>query len=60
MTIDAGVEKDESHAGKIVTKGWYERNKSNFPASRWETFDPTKTYAKYTIKGGEVRGAFAK
>ena len=27
MNIDANVEKDESHAGKIVTKSYYERNK---------------------------------
>jgi protein FAM50 len=59
MSIDANVEKDESHAGKIVTKGYYERNKANFPASRWEVFDPTVVRDKYSIKGGEVRGAFA-
>jgi hypothetical protein len=29
MMGDASIEKDESHAGKIVTKGWYERNKVN-------------------------------
>lgn len=59
MTIDASIEKDESHAGKIVTKAYYERNKNNFPASRWEVFDPTIVREKYSIKGGEVRGAFA-
>ena len=36
LTIDTRVEKDESHAGKIVTRAWYERNKHIFPASRWE------------------------
>lgn len=60
MVGDATVEKDESHAGKIVTKGWYERNKANFPASRWEIYDPLVVRDKYTIKGGEVRGANAK
>lgn len=60
MSVDASVEKDESHAGKIVTKGWYERNKNNFPASRWQTFDPSIVRDKYSIKGGEVRGAFAQ
>ena len=59
MTVDASVEKDESHAGKIVTKAYYERNKANFPASRWEVFDPAVVRDSYTIKGGEVRGAFA-
>jgi len=49
------IEKDESHAGKIVTRGWYERNKHIFPASRWEVYDPSVKRAKYTIKGDEVR-----
>lgn len=60
MSIDASVEKDESHAGKIVTKTYYERNKTNFPASRWEPYDPAVQREKYTIKGGEVHGAYAK
>eukprot|EP00095_Tigriopus_kingsejongensis_P007249 maker-scaffold286_size222086-snap-gene-0.15 protein:Tk07249 transcript:maker-scaffold286_size222086-snap-gene-0.15-mRNA-1 annotation:"GM16314" len=46
---DATVEKDESHAGKVVLRSWYERNKHIFPASRWEPYDPTKTYDKYTV-----------
>eukprot|EP00802_Teleaulax_amphioxeia_P017676 Tamp_17841.p1 GENE.Tamp_17841~~Tamp_17841.p1 ORF type:complete len:350 (+),score=144.05 Tamp_17841:25-1050(+) len=53
---DARVEKDESHAGKIVERHWYERNKHIFPASRWETYDPQKKWDKYTIHGGEVHG----
>uniref|UniRef100_A0A8D8R0L7 Protein FAM50 homolog n=1 Tax=Cacopsylla melanoneura TaxID=428564 RepID=A0A8D8R0L7_9HEMI len=50
MVSDASVEKDESHAGKVVLRNWYERNKHIFPASRWEPYDPTKVYDKYTIK----------
>eukprot|EP00057_Strongylocentrotus_purpuratus_P028810 XP_011683284.1 PREDICTED: protein FAM50A-A isoform X2 [Strongylocentrotus purpuratus] len=50
MTSDATVEKDESHAGKVVLRHWYERNKHIFPASRWEPFDPEKKWDKYTIK----------
>ncbi|XP_066599513.1 protein FAM50 homolog [Prorops nasuta] len=46
---DASVETEESHAGKVLLRSWYERNKHIFPASRWEPFDPTKTYDKYTI-----------
>nr|GEV37400.1 protein XAP5 circadian timekeeper [Tanacetum cinerariifolium] len=34
---DATVEKDESHAGKVVERHWYEKNKHIFPASRWES-----------------------
>eukprot|EP00808_Paulinella_micropora_P029849 g16706.t1 len=51
MAMDSRVEKDESHAGKIVTRAWYERNQHIFPASRWEVYDPSKKYDKYTIKG---------
>lgn len=47
---DASVEKEDSHAGKVLLRSWYERNKHIFPASRWEPYDPTKTYDKYTIK----------
>jgi hypothetical protein len=33
---DASREKNESHAGKVVERHWYDRNKHIFPASRWE------------------------
>ena len=51
----AGVEKDESHAGKVIHRTWYEKNKHIFPASRWELWEPGKEYGGYTIHGGEVR-----
>jgi protein FAM50 len=51
--LDARIEKDESHPGKIVQRHWYERNKHIFPASRWEHFDPAKDYGGYTI-GGQI------
>ncbi|KAF7720900.1 hypothetical protein EC973_005788 [Apophysomyces ossiformis] len=48
---DATVEKDESHAGKVVERGWYEKNKHIFPASRWEVFDPEKNrFFAFNIK----------
>ncbi|XP_072027216.1 protein FAM50A-like [Amphiura filiformis] len=50
LTNDATVEKDESHAGKVVMRHWFERNKHIFPASRWEPYDPEKKWDKYTIK----------
>ncbi|EAA01068.2 AGAP002062-PA [Anopheles gambiae str. PEST] len=50
MISDASVEKEDSHAGKVLLRSWYERNKHIFPASRWEPYDPTKVYDKYTIK----------
>jgi len=49
--LDVRVEKDESHPGKVVERSWYERNKHIFPASRWELYDPSKTYGGYTIAG---------
>ena len=33
---DVRVEKNESHAGKVVERKWYDANKHIFPASRWE------------------------
>eukprot|EP00743_Colponemidia_sp_Colp-15_P002523 GILK01002735.1.p1 GENE.GILK01002735.1~~GILK01002735.1.p1 ORF type:complete len:288 (-),score=74.18 GILK01002735.1:206-1069(-) len=51
---NAKVEKDESHAGKIVERKWFDRNKHIFPASRWEVYDPNKSFDLYTIRGGEV------
>lgn len=44
MIGDATVETDETHAGKVILRSWYERNKHIFPASRWETYDPNKDY----------------
>ncbi|KAI9331713.1 XAP5, circadian clock regulator-domain-containing protein [Obelidium mucronatum] len=50
LVNDATVETEESHAGKVVQRGWYEKNKHIFPASRWEVFDPSKVFEKYTVK----------
>ncbi|KAI7690138.1 Protein FAM50 -like protein [Sarcoptes scabiei] len=49
LVSDATIERDESHAGKVLLRSWYERNKHIFPASRWEPYDPNKNYEKYTI-----------
>ncbi|ETW38036.1 hypothetical protein PFTANZ_01275 [Plasmodium falciparum Tanzania (2000708)] len=35
---------DATHAGKLVEKKWYEKNKHIFPASKWEIYKPLKTY----------------
>ncbi|CAJ0584775.1 unnamed protein product, partial [Mesorhabditis spiculigera] len=34
----------ESHPSKVVLRGWYEKNKHIYPASRWEPFVPKKDY----------------
>jgi protein FAM50 len=49
---DARIEKDESHAGKVMKRGWYDRNKHEFPASRWEVYDSAVVYDSYTISDG--------
>lgn len=54
LVNDAGKEKEDAHAGKVVERRWYERNRHIFPASRWEVYDPKKSYDKYTIHGNEV------
>ncbi|KAK9666837.1 hypothetical protein RND81_14G215000 [Saponaria officinalis] len=48
---DATIEKDESHAGKVVERHWYEKNKHIFPASRWEIYDAARKWERYTIHG---------
>jgi protein FAM50 len=55
LNVDARVEKDESHPGKVVERRWYDRNKHIFPASRWEVYDPSvKRDESYTTHGKEV------
>lgn len=52
LNADARIETDESHAGKIVTRSWYERNKHIFPVTRWEIYDPSvKRNTTYTTHG---------
>lgn len=50
LRADTRVEKDESHAGKIITRSYYERNQHIFPVNRWEVYDPAKKFDEYTIK----------
>jgi len=51
MANDVRIEKDESHAGKIVDRKWYEKNKHIFPACRWELYSKEKTFEVYTVHG---------
>lgn len=48
---DANKEKEDAHAAKVVERRWYERNRHIFPASRWEVYDPSKKYERYTVHG---------
>ncbi len=50
LKVNAKIEKDESHAGKIVTRAYYERNQHIFPCNRWEVYDPSVKWEKYTIR----------
>jgi hypothetical protein len=47
LLADATKEKDESHAGKVVERSWYQRNKHIFPASRWEVSLPRSFLCLY-------------
>ncbi|KDD76722.1 XAP5 circadian clock regulator protein [Helicosporidium sp. ATCC 50920] len=40
--VDPRVKSQDSHAGKIVDRTWYQKNKHVYPASRWEVYDPDK------------------
>ncbi|KJP85687.1 hypothetical protein AK88_04664 [Plasmodium fragile] len=42
---DIRREKTDTHAGKLVEKKWYEKNKHIFPASKWEIYKPMKNYS---------------
>lgn len=56
LLADARIEKNESHAGKVVERSWYNRSKHIFPASRWEvstTYD-TPTLPVLTIDSIQV------
>lgn len=56
LVADARVETDESHPGKVCERMWYEKNKNAFPASRWETYDISKSYGKYTVHDHDYVG----
>lgn len=43
---DASKERDESHAGKVVDRHWYEKNKHIFPANRWEVSGPRRWFSR--------------
>lgn len=37
--FDPRLQSQDSHAGKVVDRHWYNKNKHIYPASRWEVFD---------------------
>lgn len=45
---DASEEQIDNHAGKVVERHWYDRNKHIFPSSKWEPYDPEATTEGYT------------
>ena len=38
---DYRIDTDTGHAGKVITRTWYDRNKHIFPASKWVVYDPS-------------------
>ena len=51
---DVRLQSGDSHAGKIVDKKWYERNKHIFPACRWEQYSRDKTFDNYNAAIDEI------
>jgi XAP5, circadian clock regulator len=51
LLADATKEKDESHAGKVVERSYYQKNKHIFPASRWEV---GALCACYSLSGADT------
>lgn len=48
IAFDPRLKSQDSHAGKVVDRHWYSKNKHVYPASRWEPYDPDKA-----IQGGD-------
>jgi hypothetical protein len=55
LLADATKEKDESHAGKVVERSWYQRFKHIFPASRWEVSKASFLCPYYINQGIDIR-----
>merc|ERR1712232_48228 len=51
---DIRLERGDSHAGKIVDRKWYERNKHIFPACRWEQYSKEKSFENYNAAIDEL------
>ena len=41
--MDARTPIEDVHAGKVVNRRWYEKNKHVYPASKWEVFELPKS-----------------
>jgi hypothetical protein len=55
LLADATKEKDESHAGKVVERSWYQRFKHIFPASRWEVSKASLLYSYPANQSIDIR-----
>ncbi|PSC73288.1 XAP5 CIRCADIAN TIMEKEEPER [Micractinium conductrix] len=44
--FDPRIKSQDSHAGKVVDRHWYNKNKHIYPASRWAPFDEAKQFGK--------------
>jgi len=51
QVLEAAV---ESHPGKMVERNWYEKNKMDFPTSRWEIYDSKIKWDSYTTGASGV------
>lgn len=46
IRFDPRQRSQDSHAGKVVERHWYAKNKHIFPVNKWENFDPEKHIPK--------------
>ena len=52
-TFDPRLKSQDTHAGKVVERHWYSKNKHIFPYNRWEVYDPdAKKEKEGTAEGG--------
>jgi protein FAM50 len=50
--FDPRVKSQDSHAGKVVERHWYSRNKHIFPYNKWKVYDPDAVVAGDGADGG--------
>lgn len=51
LRFDPRQRSQDSHAGKVVERHWYAKNKHIFPVNKWESFDPEKHIPKEEGQG---------
>jgi protein FAM50 len=50
--FDPRVKSQDSHAGKVVERHWYSKNKHIFPYNKWKVYDPDAATGEGEQDGG--------